>query len=295
MAVARIRQLRNVYNQCRRQPDSRHGNRCNEYQQHRERHRWKWQRHNYSRCECQHVERRRGRRHLQVQQWLGRGHGDGQRGQRHADFSAVTTSLVFNFNGVAVSSGGSTVSYGGIENFIGGTNNDTFIFVDGASVVGNVDGKSGTDTLDFSAMTAARNVVLTSIGSVDGFNGTANGIGGTFNNINNVIASSANSDTLTGANLVTQWSLSAISNTLSAISQLTFSNFETLQGGSAVDTFSITGAVNNTLNGGAGDDLLLLNEGASWRRVQRRERQRHTEPHHAHIGSHCELGDSHCH
>ena len=211
------------------------------------------------------------------------------------DFSAVTTSLVFNFNGVAVSSGGSTVSYGGIENFIGGTNNDTFIFVDGASVVGNVDGKSGTDTLDFSAMTVARNVVLTSIGSVDGFNGTANGIGGTFNNINNVIASSANSDTLTGANLVTQWSLSAISNTLSAISQLTFSNFETLQGGSAVDTFSITGASYQHFNGGAGDDLLLLNEGAvSAARSTARAATTHW-CHHAHIGSHCELGDSHCH
>ena len=57
------------------------------------------------------------------------------------DFSAVTVALTFNLNGKLVSSGGNTVSYDNLENFIGGTNNDIFLFTNSASVVGYIDGQ----------------------------------------------------------------------------------------------------------------------------------------------------------
>ena len=43
------------------------------------------------------------------------------------------------------------LTFENIENLVGGTLDDTFVFADGAAISGTIDGKAGTDTLDYSA------------------------------------------------------------------------------------------------------------------------------------------------
>ena len=124
-------------------------------------------------------------------------------------------------------------------------------------------GNSASDTLDYSTSATARNITLTATGT-DGFNLTDAAFSGTFRNINTLIGS-AGSDTLTGADLNNTWKLEVGSLKLEVGSNtLGFSNFETLQGGSASDTFNIVTSSNLTLRGGAGDDTLALNQGATF-------------------------------
>ena len=59
-----------------------------------------------------------------------------------------------------------------IETVNGGTGADTFTFTDGAMFNGTLNGGAGNDQLLFTNYSTARNVVLTSVGAVDGFNGT---------------------------------------------------------------------------------------------------------------------------
>ena len=70
-----------------------------------------------------------------------------------------------------------------------------FAFANGATLSGTADGLGGNDTLTFVGNTTSRAIVLTSIGSVDGFNGTA--AGGNFANINALVGGNG-VDTLTG-------------------------------------------------------------------------------------------------
>ena len=130
---------------------------------------------------------------------------------------------------------------------------DLIDFKPGGSVTGNVDGGSSA-TLDFTAQAGPIAVVLTGVGSIDGFQGTATGIVGTFDNITEV-KGSAGADTLTGANAISTWSLGATQTYASGGQTLAFSGIETLQGGTDADTFNVAAATAEILKGGAGADL----------------------------------------
>jgi hypothetical protein len=88
---------------------------------------------------------------------------------------------------------------GNIENFTGTNFPDNFIFTDGASIFGVADGQRGRDTLNYSAFTSVRNVVLTNVGSIDGFRGTESSLSG-FDNMDVLIGSGLSGDSLTGRN-----------------------------------------------------------------------------------------------
>src|SRR5205085_12364473 len=62
----------------------------------------------------------------------------------------------------------------------GGAGNDRVVVGSGAALAGSIDGGSGSDTLDYSASAAARQVTLTGPGAADGFAGTASAVGGGF-------------------------------------------------------------------------------------------------------------------
>jgi uncharacterized repeat protein (TIGR01451 family) len=79
----------------------------------------------------------------------------------------------------------------------GGTAADSFVFGAAGSIALTVDGNLGIDTLDNSAI-AGHSVTPTGPGTLDGFMGTATGIGGTFNNINVVAAPADMAVTKTG-------------------------------------------------------------------------------------------------
>jgi Ca2+-binding RTX toxin-like protein len=176
------------------------------------------------------------------------------------DFSLITDNLAFTFDlhSLTVSDGTSTFTSGGehLENFVAGSGDDLFRFLDGAQITGLIDGQAGYNTLDFSASNTERHFVLISLGTITGFGGTAGGLGLGFNNISKVIGSSTSSDSLTGLNAQSWFNLSAYQ--YISGNTLDFSGFEILQGGTAADTFIFTDSTDfaGTILGGAGSDSL---------------------------------------
>jgi Ca2+-binding RTX toxin-like protein len=133
---------------------------------------------------------------------------------------------------------------------------DDINFLTGGSVTGNVDGGSSAQ-LDFSAQAGPVTVVLSAVGSIDGFQGTATGITGTFDNITDLIGS-AGSDSLTGINSNSTWGLDGSPSYVST-QTLTFAGIETMQGGTANDDFTVSANTTAVLRGGAGTDSFTIN------------------------------------
>jgi hypothetical protein len=151
-----------------------------------------------------------------------------------------------------------------IENLVGGSGTDDFEFALTGTLAGFVEGGTGAvnDILDYTTYGSARNVTLTALGANDGFNGTEATITGGFRNINTIRGTTGFNDTLTGLNAVSTWNI-APTKTYVSTNTLTFADFETLNGGSAVDTFNVAGANiesgnPNTLNGNGDTDTFNI-------------------------------------
>ncbi len=145
----------------------------------------------------------------------------------------------------------------------GGAGADDYAFANGAILTGSIDGKGGSDTLDFSAYTTAVNVLLTGLGGTDGFNGTTSGgtnpITGSFSNINGDRRHQP-TGSLTGINTAATWDLGA--GTYTSTNVLSFTGFNTLiAGNGAGDTFDINANVAYTLDGGTGADSFVFSDG----------------------------------
>jgi Ca2+-binding RTX toxin-like protein len=142
----------------------------------------------------------------------------------------------------------------------GGDDNDAFNLGNGAMVTGNVDGEAGADSLSFAPSTAAVNVTLSGPG-LDGFDGTVANIGGGFDAVNSVVGSGVAGDVLNGLDTDSNWALGATSTYTDTVSTnaIDFSAFETLNGGSMVDAFSVAGSQTVSLIGNDGDDTFTLN------------------------------------
>ena len=114
-------------------------------------------------------------------------------GNAFLDILAATAPLTFNLNPGFIlitdpSGNGVTYTNGGtsIENLIGGSNDDTFVFSDNVGLAGTLNGGAGKDILDYSSYIGGRDVLLTSLGSVDGFAGTELSLGIGFDNIETI-------------------------------------------------------------------------------------------------------------
>jgi Ca2+-binding RTX toxin-like protein len=154
------------------------------------------------------------------------------------------------------------IAFSNIENLTGGSGSDTFKLPGNASVSGTITGGAGTDTLDFDVF-----AVLTSSDNT-GYGGTADGVP-TFLGIN-VLAGSGSADALTGegvpatTNSIWNLGLAQTYNDGHGNGDLTFSGFETLQGGNGADTFNVSSATTAVLNGGDGADAFnFTNNGAA--------------------------------
>src|SRR5262245_8613281 len=168
-----------------------------------------------------------------------------------------------------------TFSFTSFENLSGGSLADSFVFSDGNGVSGSIDGKAGSDTLDYSAYTSAVSVTLAG-SAASGYastSGGATGIGGAFAGINGLIGGSA-ANSLTGSNAVATWvaSTSASYDDGAGNGSLTFSAFASLNGGNQADTFNVTppaaGGLRFHLDGGdpttpPGDVLTFDAQGAA--------------------------------
>ena len=136
------------------------------------------------------------------------------------------------------------LTFSSIENLIGGSTEDTFIFNNGANISGTIDGGAATDTLDYSRFTSPITVNLAN---------------NTLLNIEQVIGGAA-SDTIIGANTDNTWVVSA--NNIGIINNIfSFSAFETLIGGTANDTFLFNSGqlANLAVDANLGNDSITVN------------------------------------
>jgi filamentous hemagglutinin family protein len=152
------------------------------------------------------------------------------------------------------------LAFSNVDSLVGGSAADAFAFANAATLAGSVDGGAGADVLDWSAYATGRGASLTALGGTDGFNGTEASIAGNFSNINQIIGSAAAAtDSLTGRDAVSTWAITAANaGTYTAGNVLTFSNVESLVGGTAADTFNFSdaAALAGTINGGLGSNAI---------------------------------------
>ncbi len=102
----------------------------------------------------------------------------------------IGTNVAQTWNITGANSGnipGATSAFTTTESLRGGTAADSFVFAPAGSIARTLDGNLGIDTLDNSAI-PAHTVGPTGPGTLDGFQGTASGVGLTFDNINIVAA-----------------------------------------------------------------------------------------------------------
>jgi hypothetical protein len=139
------------------------------------------------------------------------------------------------------------ITFSSFENLTGSSGADTFTFLPGGSISGNLDGGAGANTLDFSNLAGPITVNLQAL--------TAPGIGGTFSNITSLVGS-AGSDTLVGPDAGATWNLTGANS--GSVAGVSFSSFENLQGGSGDDQFVFFpgGGVSGNIDGGAGNNTL---------------------------------------
>lgn len=149
-----------------------------------------------------------------------------------------------------------------VEILVGGTNTDDFNFTAAGALTGSLDGGAGTDEIDFTAYGSARNVTLTALGAIDGFDGTEASIAAGFRNINTLRGTTGFVDSLTGLNAASVWNI-ALVKTYVSTNTLTFADFETLSGGSSTDVFNVAAAniesgEANTWNGNGDTDTFNI-------------------------------------
>jgi Ca2+-binding RTX toxin-like protein/WD40 repeat protein len=144
------------------------------------------------------------------------------------------------------------VQFAGIENLRGGGGRDWYVFADGGSVAGVVDGGAGTDVVDWSAWSAAVEVDLEA--------GEASGTGGLVD-VERLVGGQAY-DRLMGRDLSSVWYISGIDEgTMYSCGEapVEFVGFEELVGGAGCDRFvfaSEVAEVRGMIDGRAGEDTL---------------------------------------
>ena len=153
------------------------------------------------------------------------------------------------FEITGVNSGTATGVVGGfsnIENLDGGSDDDTFVFADGGSIDGIVDGGAETsaDEFDVSAVTAAVTIDLANL-----------------TNIESVVGDGIN-DSLIGGSTGNNWQITGVN--AGTVGGIGFSGFSSVTGGIGDDSFTLNGgALDGTLGGGGGNDSLTGDNGVN--------------------------------
>ncbi|MFY9853080.1 MAG: DUF4347 domain-containing protein, partial [Terracidiphilus sp.] len=178
----------------------------------------------------------------------------GTGGTNVLDFSAVTANLTFTVyaNGtVSVTDGTNTLAAtANIQELIGGSGNNTFVFESGATFNGTiVGGSGGTNALDYSAYAADVTVNLAT--------GAATGTHGVTGINNVVISENGNKDTVTYSGGVDNFS------TLSDALTMTVNADGTVSTTDGANTI-IAAASTSEIIGGSGANTVVFDSGASF-------------------------------
>ena len=171
--------------------------------------------------------------------------------------SNTWTILVAGDSGSVVNPSDGTTNFVSIENLTGNAGLDVFSFADGGFLSGALDGGGGVaDDISFANQTGAVDVTVGAVGG--GI------VGGGISNIESVTGNGGQS-TLFGANTANTWTvdggLPVAPNRGNVNGTLSFVDFNNLVGGSAVDTFHVTVAVDGSIDGGGGNDIFNLSAG----------------------------------
>lgn len=173
-----------------------------------------------------------------------------------ANFFAITGQNSGNVNGV---------DFANVANLIGGNQADTFQFEGAGALDGGVSGgPAGTDTIDYHLYDSA---VTTNLEE-----GTSTGVSSNFDNIDGLVGSLFD-DELVGEDTPSTWTITGFdsgnvswalrSNADLHVNRFTWTNVETVSGGSEADLFRINpGGGQTTVNGGpvGGADVNTLQD-----------------------------------
>ena len=173
---------------------------------------------------------------LSIQSFVGNG----------ASGSAIVgpnTAGVFNITGTNAGSVGG-VNFTGFGTLAGGSGGNSFVFSGAGSITGSLNGGSGTNTIDESALnkTVAANLA----------GNTITGVGSTFSNVQNIIGSTTNYGILGGPSASSTYNITG-SNAI-AVGGVNFSNYSSIVavGNTKVFMFSNGAKVAGGINGGGG-------------------------------------------
>lgn len=165
-----------------------------------------------------------------------------------------TSGNTWNITGIGIGNLDGLLPFTTIESLRGSPGDDRFLFGVNGRVAGQVLGGQGNDTLNLSAKTAAHTINLQT--------NTATSTGG-IGSIENFIGSSSPSviDVFVGANTTTLWTINATNAGQLSSTQtgtVTFQSFESLTGGTAVDSFTFTdsGSLTRAIIGGTATGVI---------------------------------------
>ncbi|MDA1166505.1 MAG: hypothetical protein O3B13_25700, partial [Planctomycetota bacterium] len=155
------------------------------------------------------------------------------------------------------------VTFSNFETLQGAAGVDSFTFSNGATIK-QIDGGAGNDSINLSAYATPRNVELTGLAS-NGFSGMETGAApavGIFNGITSLMLPAGTGDSLKGLDTDGVWVLSAAPTYTNSSRVFVFTGADSVTGGSARDTFNVSGAVTFDVNAGDGNDQIVLGDGA---------------------------------
>jgi hypothetical protein len=139
-----------------------------------------------------------------------------------------------------------------VENCIGSSAGDRFVFADPAArVLGVLDGRGGQDSLEYTGYTAAQPV------SVNLRKHEATNTGG-IANVESFVGSTAPDNLLTGPNAESVWRIDGSDSGALLSAAVTFSRFAGIVAGTGPDklVFAATGSLSGSLDGGPGENTL---------------------------------------
>ncbi len=139
------------------------------------------------------------------------------------------------------------VSFAGFPNLTGGSVNDNFTFLPGASIAGNLTGGAPVNMLDYAGYGSPAAINLAAR--------TATGIGGTWANFQSFVGTDT-TDTLIGTNANSTWSITGTD--AGTVGSYSFAGFPNLIGGTGNDNFKFVspGTLSGAINGGGGEDTI---------------------------------------
>ncbi|MFB2923247.1 CHAT domain-containing protein, partial [Aerosakkonema funiforme] len=137
-------------------------------------------------------------------------------------------------------------TFNNIENLIGGTANDIFLFNDGVKFSGTIDGNLGSDTLNYSDFTTPVTINLGAIGGVS---------------IENLVGTTKAPSTLVSTDNNNIWNITGI-DVGNFNGNLNFRDFQNIVGGKLDDTFqfAIGANLSGNINGQTGNLTLIGDE-----------------------------------